>query len=168
MIDKTHMYKPLAVILIGVAALTGVAKPVAITKADVATLDPMANAISALSQDIYTVVPMRITAYSSSADETDYNPFYTANGTHVRDGIVASNLFPFGTKIEIPALFGNKVFTVDDRMAKRFQKTIDIWMSSKEKALVFGVTNTQVVVLGTTTLASYNPPAGKDITANLR
>jgi 3D (Asp-Asp-Asp) domain-containing protein len=112
---------------------------------------------------------MRITAYSSSQDETDYDPFYTANGIHVHDGVVASNLFPFGTKIEIPALFGDKVFTVDDRMAKRFQKTIDIWMTSKEKALVFGVAHAQVIVLGTTTLESYNPPVSdKEIAGNIK
>ncbi len=145
--------------LIGIAALGGLAKPAAITKADVAG-GPVAEALAALSQTkkTYTVLPMRITAYSSSPDETDYNPEYTANGSHVRDGIVASNLFPFGTKIEIPALFGDRVFTVDDRMAKRFQKTIDIWMTSKEKALVFGVAYAKIIVLGTTTLASYNPP----------
>ena len=149
----------------------GIVMPMAITKAD-AIADPMAAAFTALSKEIYTVVPMRITAYSSSPDETDYNPFYTANGTRVRDGIVASNLFPFGTKIQIPALFGDKIFTVDDRMAKRFQKTIDIWMSSKEKALTFGVTHAQIIVFGTTTLASYNPQntaaTDRDITANIR
>jgi hypothetical protein len=31
-------------------------------------------------------------------------------------------------------------------------------MSSKEKALVFGVAHAQIIVFGTTTLASYNPP----------
>lgn len=58
------------------------------------------------------ILPMRITAYSSSVDETDGTPFITANGARVRDGIVATNLLPFGTKIKIPSLFGGKVFVL--------------------------------------------------------
>lgn len=92
-------------------------------------------------------ITFRLTAYSSSPDETDYNPFYTADGKHVHDGIVASNFLPFGTKIMIPSLFGNKIFSVEDRMAKRFQRTIDIWMPSKAKALFFGVNYADVLIL---------------------
>jgi 3D (Asp-Asp-Asp) domain-containing protein len=161
------MYKkPLVVALAVLAVLGGLARPTASTKAD-------EIAVSAANQQ-YTPIQMRITAYSSSPDETDYNPEYTASGLHVADGIVASNLFPFGTKIKIPALFGDKVFTVQDRMSTRFQRTIDIWMPSKQKALNFGVAYTKILVFGTTTLASYNPPerkplaANKDISANLR
>lgn len=90
---------------------------------------------------------LRITAYSSSVDETDSTPFLTANGTSVRDGIVATNLLPLGTKITIPALFGDKVFTVEDRMNRRFQKSIDIWMTTKAKAIYFGLHYADVVVL---------------------
>ena len=90
---------------------------------------------------------MRVTAFSSSIDETDDTPFYTANGTHVRDGIVATNLLPFGTRIQIPDLFGEKTFTVEDRMAKHFKNTIDIWMSSKTAALHFGVSYADVVIV---------------------
>lgn len=91
---------------------------------------------------------MRITAYASVPDETDNTPFITANGTHVHDGVVASNILPFGTKIEIPGLFGDKVFTVEDRMSRRIKNTIDIWMPTKLNAVDFGVTHTSVVVLG--------------------
>jgi 3D (Asp-Asp-Asp) domain-containing protein len=99
---------------------------------------------------------LRVTAYSSSQDETDYNPFITADGTSTRDGIVATNLLPFGTKVMIPALFGDKVFSVEDRMAKREKNTMDIWMSSKGKALFFGVNYANVVVLGNTTTSPAN------------
>ncbi len=153
-------------------AFTGLVVPAASTKADG---NPVMDALAAIpNKQAYKVVPMRVTAYSSSPDETDYNPEYTASGLHVRDGIVASNLFPFGTKIQIPALFGSRVFTVEDRMSKRFQRTIDIWMPSKAKAIYFGVAYTKIIVLGTTTLASYNPPENKalvvdkDISANLQ
>jgi len=94
---------------------------------------------------------MRITAYASVPEETDDTPFITANGTHVHDGVVASNILPFGTKIQIPALFGNKVFTVEDRMSQKIKNTIDIWMSNKPKAVDFGVAHTLVVVLGNPT-----------------
>ncbi len=76
---------------------------------------------------------MRITAYSSSPDETDSTPFITASGMTVRDGIVASNVLPFGTKIKMPALFGEKIFTVEDRMSRRMKNVVDIWITSKAK-----------------------------------
>jgi 3D (Asp-Asp-Asp) domain-containing protein len=94
-----------------------------------------------------TVLSMRITAYASVVAETDNTPFITANGTYVHDGVVATNLLPFGTEIMIPSLFGNKVFTVDDRMAARFKNSVDIWMPSVGKALYFGVHYAQVVVI---------------------
>lgn len=94
------------------------------------------------------VLSMRITAYASVPEETSSHPFITASGEHVRDGIVASNLLPFGTKIEIPKLFGNKIFTVEDRLNRRFSNTIDIWMSSETKAKDFGVARTSVVIVG--------------------
>ena len=90
---------------------------------------------------------MRITAYASDPAETSDHPFITASGEHVRDGIVASNLLPFGTEVKIPALFGDKIFVVEDRMNKKFQHTIDIWMASKQAAIDFGVAHTSVVVL---------------------
>jgi 3D (Asp-Asp-Asp) domain-containing protein len=94
-----------------------------------------------------TVVGLRITAYASVPDETDSTPFITANGTYVHDGIVASNMLPFGTRIMIPSLFGKKVFTVEDRMAPRFSQDVDIWMPSVGKAVYFGVHYAQVVII---------------------
>jgi 3D (Asp-Asp-Asp) domain-containing protein len=91
---------------------------------------------------------VRVTAYASVPDETDNTPFITANGTHVHDGIVASNVLPFGTQIQIPKLFGDKVFTVEDRMNKRIKNTIDIWMPSVSSAVDFGMTHTSIIVLG--------------------
>jgi len=90
---------------------------------------------------------MKITAYSSSPDETDSTPFITADGTRVHRGVVASNVLPFGTKIEIPALFGNEVFTVEDRMSPRIKNTIDIWMPSKTAALRFGAHYANILIL---------------------
>lgn len=90
---------------------------------------------------------VRITAYTSSPDETDSTPFLTANGTKTQDGVVATNILPFGTKIKIPELFGDKIFTVQDRMAKRMKNVVDVWMSTKAKALRFGVEYTDIVII---------------------
>ncbi|MER3581340.1 MAG: hypothetical protein C4347_00555 [Patescibacteria group bacterium] len=80
-----------------------------------------------------------ITGYSSSPDETDDTPWITAYNTLTKDGIVASNDLPFGTKIKIPQLFGDKIFVVEDRLNERIRGVIDIWFPSKESALNFGI-----------------------------
>lgn len=88
-----------------------------------------------------------ITAYSSSVDETDDTPHTTASQTHVRDGIVATNLLPFGSKIQIPGLFGDKIFIVEDRMHRRKTNFIDVWMPTKKEAKQFGISEARVLVL---------------------
>lgn len=96
------------------------------------------------SQEIKVVV----TAYSSTPWETDGNPFITAAGTQVREGIVANNLLAFGTKVRIPEIFGDKVFIVEDRMSwKKGNYHIDIWFPSYWEALNFGVQSTYIEVL---------------------
>lgn len=90
---------------------------------------------------------MNITAYSSSADETDSTPNITASGTRTRDGVVASNLFPIGTRVKIPELFGEKTLVVEDRMHDRFTDRIDVWMPSKWQALRFGKKQAEVEVV---------------------
>jgi 3D (Asp-Asp-Asp) domain-containing protein len=90
---------------------------------------------------------LRVTAYASTVDETDSTPFITANDTHVHNGIVATNLLPFGTKVEIPSLFGTQIFTVEDRMNKCETHGMDIWMPTVGKAIVFGVHYAQIVIL---------------------
>ena len=78
------------------------------------------------------------TAYSSTVDQCDDTPFLTANGSFVRDGIIAANFLPFGTKVKIPELFGDKVFTVEDRMNSKYHYRIDIWMTNRQAAKDFG------------------------------
>ena len=82
---------------------------------------------------------VKITAYSSTPDQTDDTPFTMASGKHVYDGAIAANFLPLGTKVRIPEIFGDKVFTVEDRMNKRFQDRMDIWMESRVEALNFGM-----------------------------
>lgn len=88
-----------------------------------------------------------ITAYSSTPGETDSSPFITASGTRVRDGIIAANFLKIGTQVKIPVLYGDKVFVVEDRMAKKNSHKVDIWMPSKSAALQFGVKKAEIVVL---------------------
>lgn len=88
-----------------------------------------------------------VTAYSSTPDQTDSTPFITASGTRVKDGVIAANFLPFGTIIKIPALFGDKIFTVEDRMHPRKKKVVDVWMPSTKKALSFGAHKTKIVLL---------------------
>src|SRR3989339_987867 len=80
-----------------------------------------------------------VTAYSSTPDQTDDSPFITANGTYVYDGVVAANFLPFGTKVKFPEMYGDKIFIVEDRMAKKNSHKMDIWMPSRSLALQFGV-----------------------------
>jgi 3D (Asp-Asp-Asp) domain-containing protein len=99
------------------------------------------------SEGSYKKIYLWVTAYSSSPDETDDDPFITASNTITRDGIIATNILPFGTKIKIPSLFGDKIFTVEDRMHQRKTNFIDIWMESKEKALQFGIHYAEILIL---------------------
>jgi len=97
-----------------------------------------------------------VTAYSSTPEETDDTPFITAMNSEVRDGIVAANFLPFGTKIQIPEHFGDKVFTVEDRMHRRKTNFVDVWMPTKQAAKEFGISYTSIVILerGHDTVAS--------------
>src|SRR3989344_4724075 len=91
-------------------------------------------------------VRISMTAYSSTPGQTDSTPFITANGSQVRDGIVAANFLPFGTKVRIPEVFGDKVFSVEDRMNARYYYKIDVWMPTYEEAKNFGLKYVEVEI----------------------
>lgn len=89
-----------------------------------------------------------VTAYSSTPWETWGNPFITAAGTYVKDGIIANNYLPFGTRVRIPEIYGEKIFVVEDRMhSRKGNYHIDIWFPSYCEALNFGVKRTYIEVL---------------------
>lgn len=92
-----------------------------------------------------------ITAYNSEAGQTDGSPCVTANNFNVcRHGVedtIAANFLPFGTKVKIPALFGDRIFVVRDRMNKRYSDRVDVWMIEKPDALKFGVRIAKIEVL---------------------
>ena len=75
------------------------------------------------------------TAYTATISQTDSTPTITASNQKVREGIVANNCLPFGTKIKV----NNRVFEVQDRMNKRFGcDTFDIYMLDYAEAIDFG------------------------------
>lgn len=88
-----------------------------------------------------TIKTMRVdaTAYTSRPQETDGSPFITADGSVVRDGIIATNVLPFGTKIRIPSVYGDKIFEVRDRMNARYSYRIDVWMDDVQEMREFGI-----------------------------
>ena len=85
------------------------------------------------------ILKVDITAYTSTVHECDADPFVTADGTLVRDGIVAINSLPFGTLVRIPKYFGDRVFVVHDRMSVRYSRRVDIWMSDKTAMRKWGL-----------------------------
>jgi 3D (Asp-Asp-Asp) domain-containing protein len=94
-------------------------------------------------------LPVVVTAYSSTPEQTDDTPNITANGTLVRDGIVANNLLSFGTEIRMPEIYGEKIFTVEDRMhSRKGDYHFDVWFQEYSDALGFGAQLTYVEVLG--------------------
>jgi hypothetical protein len=78
-----------------------------------------------------------ITFYSSTRAQTDSTPFIAASGARVYDGMIANNCLPFGTEVKIPTLYGDKIFSVQDRMNRRYGcAKFDIWMDAPVKDLL--------------------------------
>lgn len=90
---------------------------------------------------------VQATAYSSTPDQTDGDPFTTASGTRVAPHIIAANFLPMGTRVKFPELHGDAEFIVGDRMAKRFSHRVDFWKASRGEALQFGVRAVTIEVI---------------------
>ena len=96
---------------------------------------------------------VNVTAYAPLDPNAIYgmdysgDPTITASGSRSREGIVAANFLEFGTKIRIPALFGDEVLVVEDRMAPSFDNTVDVLLYSRQEALNFGTKNAYIEVL---------------------
>lgn len=84
-----------------------------------------------------SVLGVTTSAYSSTVAQTDADPFTTASGAQVQEGVIAANFLPLGTKVRI----GQKLYTVEDRLNSRYNGSyrIDVWMRSTEEARAFGV-----------------------------
>lgn len=93
------------------------------------------------------VMTAAITAYNSVPGQTDDSPFIAATGKRVHDSMIAANKLPFGTKIKIPSLYGDKIFVVEDRMNSRYGLgRMDIWMESVPEARKFGIKRVEVEI----------------------
>ncbi|MDD4289682.1 MAG: hypothetical protein PHH83_00190 [Patescibacteria group bacterium] len=83
-----------------------------------------------------------VSAYNSEVAQTDASPCITANGfnlcEHDQEDVIATNMFAFGTKVKIPSIDSDRVFTVVDRMNSRYQNHVDIWMKDRGDAIQFG------------------------------
>ena len=87
------------------------------------------------------------TAYTPRPEETDSTPWLTAAGTKTREGVIAANWLPFGTKVKIDG----KIYTVEDRMNSRytaaFPAHIDIVFLSLDKARKFGRQKMEIEII---------------------
>ncbi len=90
------------------------------------------------SKPAVAVKYMTLSAYNSIPNQTDGSPYATAIGSLTRDGVVASNNLPIGTRVRFPDHFGDKVFRVEDRMNTRYQNNVDVWMEDITDARKFG------------------------------
>lgn len=94
---------------------------------------------------------VEITAYNSDVAQCDASPCITANGFNVcKHGIedtIATNALPFGTKVRIPDLFGDRIFIVRDRMNSRYHDRVDVWMLDHKKAIKFGIKYAKIEIL---------------------
>ena len=87
------------------------------------------------------------TAYTPRPEETDSTPWLTAAGTTTREGIIAANWLPFGTRVKIDG----EIYTVEDRMHSRYTNAsparIDIVFMSLDKARKFGKQKMEIEIL---------------------
>jgi 3D (Asp-Asp-Asp) domain-containing protein len=75
------------------------------------------------------------TAYTASVAETDSTPTITASNQEVKNGIIANNCLPFGTRISV----NGEIYEVQDRMHTRYGcDYFDIFMTNYSKAIDFG------------------------------
>lgn len=88
-----------------------------------------------------------ISAYTASKKECGKSDGITASGDMVHDGVIACNFLPFGTKVKIPNMFGDKVFIVKDRMATYNNNNVDIYTKNLWRALRIGRSDQTIVVI---------------------
>ena len=85
-----------------------------INNAEAKTIQPEAESIQKEEKVVKSGV---FYTYNAEESQTDGNPYRTASGRIVKDGIVANNCLDFGTKIEVE---GVGVLEVQDRMNSRY------------------------------------------------
>jgi 3D (Asp-Asp-Asp) domain-containing protein len=99
-------------------------------------LPPLSKGVLPINEDkAYYEKEFEVSAYNAEVGQTDDRPFEMASGKNVYSGAIACpRNIKLGTKIEI----NNKIYTCEDRMNKRYNNNVDIFMWSKSEALNFG------------------------------
>ena len=102
----------------------------------------------------YTV---QVSGYNSEVAQTDSSPWIGSAGTYMRDGVVAANIIdaygrniPHFTKIKFKdcgSIPNDKIFSVEDRLNKRYTRNVDVWFAHKADALKLGRRSCQIEVL---------------------
>ena len=153
LMGKAHLITAIFAGIIVAVCLLGIVMPQK-TAADFDTTSNASYVAKATNeaQKVVKTIKVVVTAYSSSWDETTGIPgvagTVTASGKNVSPEIIANNMLPFGTKVRIPELYGDKVFIVGDRMASyKSNYHIDLWMPSKALAVNFGVKTANIEIL---------------------
>lgn len=135
----------LAILMVSISILFDTSSPRVVKAGEATSFEAITIQTPQLPKAVFRkprrVVTVVATAYSSTPDQTDDSPFIAASGKHVYDGLIAANWLPFGTQVRMPELFGDKIFTVDDRMNERYgYGRIDIWFDAPRATLMlFGV-----------------------------
>lgn len=95
-------------------------------------------------------VRVSASAYCSTPAQTSGDPFITASGARVAENIISTNFLPFGATVTFSELrgFEGRVFTVGDRMSKRYWHAVDFWMPTCQQAVQFGRKNVTLEVVG--------------------
>ena len=87
--------------------------------------------------------PVTVTAYSARAEETNSEPWYTADMSLSRVGVLAVSrdiLDEIGIEYGDTVILGDYgMFKVHDTMNKRFYRRVDILMGNKKAAQLFGI-----------------------------
>ncbi|MEZ4156897.1 MAG: hypothetical protein R3B52_02935 [Candidatus Paceibacterota bacterium] len=128
-----------------------VAEPLEGTNVTEAFSSEIALAASADPPKEGRVMLVDMTAYTSREAETDSTPCIAAGGFDLcennREDVVAANFVPLGTRIKVPSIFGDKTFTVVDRMNSRYTNRVDFWFKDLDRARQFGVRTAEIIVL---------------------
>lgn len=92
---------------------------------------------------------MIMTAYNSEPRQTDSTPWIMANGRMPVPGSAACNGLAIGTRVRIPEVFGDAIFTIEDRMAEdQGLDHIDVWVYHINDAYALRHPTVTVDILG--------------------
>ena len=102
---------------------------------------------------ITNIITATITAYCSCKEVCTKGTGITANGKVPTQGITiaASRSIPFGSKVSIKTDdgFAVKTYTVQDRLAKRYDNRFDIYFTKHSDAKKFGIKTNKVTIITT-------------------